>query len=36
VSPCLWCDTPQRSELIAATHSLEEIRKYVSADSVRI
>jgi amidophosphoribosyltransferase len=27
-------DTPRRSELIAATHTLEEIRKYVRADSV--
>ena len=27
-------DTPQRSELIAATHSLAEIREYVEADSV--
>jgi amidophosphoribosyltransferase len=35
ISPCFYgVDTPQRSELIAATHSLEEIRKYVSADSV--
>lgn len=36
VSPCFYgVDTPRRSELIAATHSLEEIRKYVGADSVR-
>jgi amidophosphoribosyltransferase len=35
VSPCFYgVDTPQRAELIAATHSLEEIRKYLSADSV--
>src|SRR4030095_947724 len=35
ISPCFYgVDTPQRSELIAATHSLEEIRKYLSADSV--
>ena len=35
ISPCFYgVDTPQRSELIAATHSLDEIRKYVSADSV--
>mgnify|MGYP006178421167 CR=1 FL=1 len=27
-------DTPQRSELIAATHTQEEIRKYLDADSV--
>jgi amidophosphoribosyltransferase len=26
--------TPRRSELIAATHTLEEIRKYLDADSV--
>jgi len=35
VSPCFYgVDTPNRSELIAATHTLEEIRKYVDADSV--
>ena len=35
VSPCFYgVDTPSKSELIAATHSLEEIRKYVEADSV--
>ncbi len=35
ISPCFYgVDTPQRSELIAATHSLEEIRKYLDADSV--
>src|SRR5688500_17451972 len=35
VSPCFYgVDTQRRSELIAATHSLEEIRKYVGADSV--
>jgi amidophosphoribosyltransferase len=27
-------DTPRRSELIAATHTIEEIRRYLSADSV--
>ena len=27
-------DTPRRSELIAATHTLEEIRKYLDADSI--
>jgi amidophosphoribosyltransferase len=27
-------DTPKRSELIAATHSLEEIRKFIGADSL--
>jgi amidophosphoribosyltransferase len=35
ISPCFYgVDTPQRSELIAATHSLDEIRKYLEADSV--
>jgi amidophosphoribosyltransferase len=35
ISPCFYgVDTPRRSELIAATHSLEEIRKYIEADSV--
>ncbi len=35
VSPCFYgVDTPRRSELIAATHSQEEIRKYVGADSL--
>ena len=35
ISPCFYgVDTPRRRELIAATHSLEEIRKYVAADSI--
>ncbi len=35
VSPCFYgVDTPRRSELIAATHSLEEIRTYLDADSL--
>jgi amidophosphoribosyltransferase len=35
ISPCFYgVDTPSRSELIAATHTLEEIRKYLDADSV--
>ena len=35
VSPCFYgVDTPRRSELIAATHTLDEIRKYLDADSV--
>lgn len=35
VSPCFYgVDTPRRSELIAATHSLEEVRKYIGADSL--
>ncbi|MGE3277603.1 MAG: amidophosphoribosyltransferase [Vicinamibacterales bacterium] len=35
VSPCFYgVDTPRRSELIAATHTLEEIRKYIGADTL--
>ena len=35
ISPCFYgVDTPRRSELIAATHSLEEIREYLDADSI--
>ncbi len=35
ISPCFYgVDTPRRAELIAATHSLEEIRKYIGADSL--
>ncbi|MEO8482086.1 MAG: amidophosphoribosyltransferase [Acidobacteriota bacterium] len=35
ISPCFYgVDTPRRSELIAATHTLEEIRRYIGADSV--
>ena len=35
ISPCFYgVDTPKRAELIAATHSLEEIRRYVGADSI--
>jgi amidophosphoribosyltransferase len=35
VSPCFYgIDTPSRSELIAATHTIDEIRKYVQADSL--
>ena len=35
VSPCFYgVDTPRRSELIAATHTIEEIRKYIEADSL--
>jgi amidophosphoribosyltransferase len=36
ISPCFYgVDTPSRSELIAATHSLEEIERYIEADSLR-
>jgi amidophosphoribosyltransferase len=35
ISPCFYgVDTPQKSELIAATHTLEEIRQFLEADSV--
>src|SRR2546428_2190744 len=35
ISPCYYgVDTPSRMELIAATHTLEEITKYLDADSV--
>ena len=35
ISPCFYgVDTPRKSDLIAATHSLEEIREFLEADSV--
>ncbi len=35
ISPCFYgVDTPQKSELIAATHTLEEIREFLEADSI--
>jgi len=35
ISPCFYgVDTPRKSELIAATHTLEEIRDYLEADSL--
>jgi amidophosphoribosyltransferase len=35
ISPCFYgVDTPRRSELIAATHTIEEIARYLDADSV--
>jgi amidophosphoribosyltransferase len=35
ISPCFYgVDTPSRAELIASTHTIEEIRKYVGADSL--
>ncbi|GBE05167.1 amidophosphoribosyltransferase precursor [bacterium BMS3Abin10] len=35
IGPCFYgIDTPTRKELIAATHSVEEIRKYISSDSL--
>jgi amidophosphoribosyltransferase len=35
ISPCFYgIDTPSRSDLIAATHTLDEIRTFLEADSV--
>jgi len=35
ISPCFYgVDTPRKSELIAATHTLEEIREFLEADSL--
>jgi len=35
ISPCFYgVDTPRKKELIAATHTLEEIRKYLGADTL--
>jgi amidophosphoribosyltransferase len=35
VSPCFYgIDTPTRKELIASSHSVEEIRRYIRADSL--
>jgi amidophosphoribosyltransferase len=35
ISPCFYgIDTPRRSDLIAATHTIEEVRKYIEADSL--
>jgi amidophosphoribosyltransferase len=35
VSPCFYgIDTPKRSELIAATHTLADIQKYIEADTL--
>ena len=35
ISPCFYgVDTPRRAELIGATHSVEEIRRYIGADSL--
>jgi amidophosphoribosyltransferase len=35
ISPCFYgVDTPRRAELIAATHTLEEIRKHLNADTL--
>lgn len=35
ISPCFYgIDTPRRADLIAATHTVEEVRKYIDADSL--
>jgi amidophosphoribosyltransferase len=35
ISPCFYgVDTPRKSELIGATHTLQEIREFLEADSV--
>ena len=35
ISPCYYgIDTPRRSELIAATHTVDETKKYLQADSL--
>src|SRR6185436_19400521 len=35
ISPCFYgVDTPNRSELIAATHTLEQVRDFIEADSL--
>jgi amidophosphoribosyltransferase len=35
ISPCFYgVDTPKRAELIAATHSIDEVRRYIGADSL--
>ena len=35
LSPCFYgIDTPTRQELVAASHSIDEIRKYITADSL--
>ncbi len=35
ISPCFYgVDTPNRSELIAATHTLEQVREFIEADSL--
>jgi len=36
ISPCFYgVDTPRRTELIAATHTLDEVRRYIEADSLQ-
>ncbi len=36
IGPCFYgIDTPSRKELVAATHRLEEIRKYITSDTLQ-
>ena len=36
IGPCFYgIDTPSRKELIASTHSIDEIRKYITSDSLQ-
>jgi amidophosphoribosyltransferase len=36
VSPCFYgIDTPRRADLIAATHTIDEVRRYIDADSLQ-
>jgi len=36
IGPCFYgIDTPTRKELIASTHTIEEIRKYITSDSLQ-
>lgn len=36
IGPCFYgIDTPSRKELIASTHSVDEIRKYITADTLQ-
>jgi amidophosphoribosyltransferase len=36
ISPCFYgVDTPRRADLIAATHTIREIEKFIGADSLR-
>jgi amidophosphoribosyltransferase len=36
VSPCFYgIDTPRRGDLIAATHTVDEVRQYIEADSLQ-
>jgi amidophosphoribosyltransferase len=35
ISPCFYgVDTPRRADLIAATHTVDEVRRYIGADTL--